>query len=168
MMSNFWHLIRAFSLILKRHALVFIVLTLGIALFVSRYQFAINLTESLSGSVFLIDKSDRSAIKGELFAFKWENAPPIPDGVTVIKRVAGVAGDSVNVKSRLIFINETFVGRAKETSRTGESLKAIGDCVIGQNYFFAAGDHPDSFDSRYEHPGLISTDAIKGRAFLLW
>ena len=62
-MSNFWHLIRAFSLILQRHALVFIVLTLGIALFVSRYQFAINLTESLSGSVFLIDKSDRSAIK---------------------------------------------------------------------------------------------------------
>ena len=168
MMSYFWHLIRAFSLILKRHALVFIVLILGITLFVSRYQFAINLTESLSGSVFLIDKSDRSAIKGELVAFKWENTPPIPDGLTVIKRVAGVAGDSVNVKNRHVFINESFVGRAKEASRTGESLKAIGDCVIAQNYFFAAGDHPDSFDSRYAHPGLISTDAIKGRAYLLW
>lgn len=158
----------ALSFILRRYALLFAALLLATLLFTSRYQLAVNMTESLSGRVFLIDKTDRRAIKGELIAFRWEDAPPIPDGITVIKRVAGVTGDTVNVKDRLVFINETLVGRAKEQSRTGEALRAMGDCVIPKDYFFAAGDHPDSFDSRYQPPGLISTEAIKGRAYLLW
>lgn len=158
----------AFSLIVKRYGLILLALLLGTALFTSRYQFALNMTESLPGSVFLIDKSDRKALKGELVAFTWKNAPPIPDGITVIKRVAGVTGDTVNVRNRHVFINENYAGYAKESSRTGELLNVITGYVIPKNYFFAAGDHPDSFDSRYEAPGLISTDAIKGRAYLLW
>ncbi len=168
MKTNLIRLMRAFTLIVRRFGLVFLSLLLATAFFTSRYQFALNMTESLSGSVFLIDESDRNALKGVLVAFTWKNAPPIPDGITVIKRVAGVAGDTVHVRNHHIFINGIPVGRAKETSRTGEPLKAMGDCVIAQNQFFAAGDHPDSFDSRYEAPGLISTDAIKGRAYLLW
>lgn len=168
MMTNLKRLSKAFLLIGKRYALLFVVLLLGTALFTSRYQLAVNMTESLSGSVFLIDKSHKRAVKGELVAFTWKNAPPIPDGITVIKRVAGITGDSVTVQNRHVLINGIFVGWAKETSRTGEPLKGIASCVIPENYFFAAGDHPDSFDSRYLRPGLISTDAIKGRAFLLW
>lgn len=168
MMTNLKRLSKAFLLIGKRYSLLFVALLLGTVLFTSRYQFAVNMTESLPGSVFLIDKSHKRAVKGELIAFTWKNAPPIPDGITVIKRVAGVSGDSVKVENRHVLINGILVGRVKETSRTGEPLKAFAGCVIPENYFFAAGDHPDSFDSRYERPGLISTDAIKGRAFLLW
>lgn len=168
MKANFIRLMAALSLLGKRYALVWVALLIATVLFMSRYQLALNMTESLSGSVFLIDKSDRNALKGELVAFTWKNAPPIPEGITVIKRVAGVTGDSVKVENRHVLINGIFVGRAKETSRTGEPLEAIADCVIPENYFFAAGDHPDSFDSRYERPGLISTDSIKGRAYLLW
>ena len=168
MMTNLKRLSKAFLLIGKRYALLFVALLLGTVLFTSRYQFAVNMTESLPGSVFLIDKSHKRAVKGELIAFTWENAPPIPDGITVIKRVAGVSGDSVKVENRHVLVNGILVGRAKETSRTGEPLVVIDEGVIPQDYFFAAGDHPDSFDSRYERPGLISTDSIKGRAYLLW
>lgn len=168
MMTKLKRLSKAFLLIGKRYALLFVALLLGTALFTSRYQLAVNMTKSLPGSVFLIDKSHKCAVKGELVAFTWKNAPPIPDGITVIKRVAGVSGDSVKVENRHVLVNGILVGRAKETSRTGEPLVAIDEGVIPLNYFFAAGDHPDSFDSRYERPGLISTDTIKGRAFLLW
>ena len=168
MKANFIRLMAALSLLGKRYALVWVALLIATVLFMSRYQLALNMTESLSGSVFLIDKSDRNALKGELVAFTWKNAPPIPDGITVIKRVVGVTGDKVSVRNRDIFINGTFIGHAKERARTGEPLEVIGDCVIAQNHFFAAGDHPDSFDSRYAPPGLISTQAIKGRAYLLW
>ena len=152
----------------KRYGLVLLALLLATTFFTSRYQFALNMTESLRGSVFLIDKSHKCALKGELVAFTWKNAPPIPDGITVIKRVLGVTGDTVRVRNRDIFINGTFIGHSKERARTGEPLEAIAECVIPENHFFAAGDHPDSFDSRYAPPGLISTDAIKGQAFLLW
>lgn len=168
MMTNVKRLSKALLLIGKRYALLFVALLLGTVLFTSRYQLAVNMTESLSGSVFLIDKSHKRAVKGELVAFTWKNATPIPDGITVIKRVAGVSGDTVSVQNRNVLINGISIGRAKETARTGEPLKVIGDCVIPKDHFFAAGDHPDSFDSRYLRPGLISTDAIKGRAFLLW
>lgn len=168
MKVNLIRLMRAFSLIVRRFGLVLLALLLATAFFTSRYQLALNMTESLSGSVFLIDKSHKCALKGELVAFTWKNASPIPDGITAIKRVVGVAGDTVSVQNREVFINGSFVGRAKETSRTGEPLKVIGDCVIPKDHFFAAGDHPDSFDSRYEAPGLISTQVIKGRAYLLW
>lgn len=168
MMTNVKRLSKALLLIGKRYALLFVALLLGTVLFTSRYQLAVNMTESLPGSVFLIDKSHKRAVKGELVAFTWKNAPPIPEGITVIKRVAGVTGDSVKVENRHVLINGLFVGRAKETSRTGEPLVAIDEGLIPQDYFFATGDHPDSFDSRYKRPGLISTDAIKGRAFLLW
>ena len=168
MLSNLNQLISAFLLIGKRYGIVFVAILLAIMLFTSRYQLAVNMTESLSGSVFLIDKSHKRAVKGELVAFTWKNATPIPDGITVIKRVEGVSGDTVSVQNRNVLINGISIGRAKETARTGEPLEAIVGCVIPQDYFFAAGDHPDSFDSRYLRPGLISTDAIKGRAFLLW
>lgn len=168
MKANLIRLMAALSLLGKRYALTLLALLFGTVLFTSRYQLALNMTESLQGTVFLIDKSHKRAVKGELVAFTWKNAPPIPDGITVIKRVAGVSGDAVRVVNRHVLMNGILIGRAKETSRTGEPLEVIAGCVIPENYFFAAGDHPDSFDSRYEAPGLISTRAIKGRAYLLW
>lgn len=168
MIENFKHLIDTLWNILVRHWLVFLITGLALMIFTSRYQVALNMTESLPGSVFLIDKNDKRPVKGKLIAFTWKGAPPIPDGITVIKKVAGTAGDAIAVHNRFVFINRQAVGRAKALSRTGEPLTVVTQGTIPEGYFFAAGDHPDSFDSRYSPPGLIADWQIKGRAYPLW
>ena len=139
----------------KRYCFVLLGVGIVLATFTHRYQIAINVTESLPGSVFLIDKKDRNVSRGRYVAFRWQNAAPIPDGVTVIKRVAGVEGDRVTVSNRTVYIN-------------GEPLTAITDTEIGPQNFYAAAEHPDSFDSRYAKPGLIPIAAVRGRAICLW
>lgn len=168
MKANALRLARALYFLVKRYALALVLMSLALALFTSRYQLAINFTESLPGTVFLIDKKDRRVEKGELVAFTWKGAAPIPDGVTVIKRVAGVPGERVHVENRFVFINQQPIGIAKTLSRTGEPLMPISDGVIPRLHFFAAGDHTDSFDSRYEKPGLIPFSSVRGRAYSLW
>ena len=168
MKENALRLAQTLFLLAKRHALALVLVCLGLTLFTSRYQLAINFTESLPGTVFLIDKKDRRVEKGELIAFTWKGASPIPDGVTVIKRVAGVPGERVHVENRFVFIDRQPVGIAKTLSRTGEPLTHISDGVIPRLHFFAAGDHMDSFDSRYAKPGLIPFSSVRGRAYSLW
>ncbi len=152
----------------KRYCFVLLGLGIALVLFTNRYQLALNMTESVPGTVFLIDKKDREVSRGRYVAFTWQGAAPIPDGVTVIKRVAGVEGDQVTVTDRNVFINGQSVGKAKTHSRTGEPLTAIADTEVDPENFYAAADHPDSFDSRYAKPGLIPTNAIRGRAILIW
>ena len=149
MKANALRLAQTLFLLVKRHALALVLVCLGLALFTSRYQLAIN-------------------FKGELIAFTWKGASPIPDGVTVIKRVAGVPGERVHVENRFVFIDHHPVGIAKTLSRTGEPLTHISDGFIPRLHFFAAGDHTDSFDSRYEKPGLIPFSSVRGRAYSLW
>lgn len=152
----------------KRYCFVLFGLGIALMIFTHRYQVALNMTESLPGTVFLIDKTDKAVTRGRYVAFTWRGAAPIPDGVTVVKRVAGVEGDRVRVQNRFIFINGQKTALAKTHSRTGDPLTPIRDLVIPERQFFALADHPDSFDSRYEKPGLISTEAVRGRAILLW
>ena len=168
MRANFTLLIRTVFLWVRAHAYRLLILAIITTVFLSRFQFGINLSESLAGSVFLIDKGNKTVEIGELVAFSSRNATPIPDGVTLIKRVAGVTGDRVTVKNRFVFINDKPVAFAKPASRTGDPLSPANAGVISEGFFFAVGDHPDSFDSRYARPGLISSDTVRGRAYCLW
>ena len=152
----------------KRHCLLLLGVGIVLVMFTHRYQLAINVTESLPETVFLIDKKDREVSRGRYVAFTWQGAAPIPDGVTVIKRVAGVEKDLVTVRNRTVFINGQKVATAKTHARTGQSLTATSDTLIPYGYFYASADHPDSFDSRYAKPGLIPTAAVRGRAICLW
>ena len=167
MHENFKRLIRTIAHWVRRHACGIVILSLATLLFISRFQLGINLSESMAGHVFLIDKKEKSVEVGELVAFSSQNAFPIPDGVTLIKRVAGVAGDHVTVKNRFVFINDKPVALAKPASRTGDPLQPITSVVIPEGFFFALGEHPDSFDSRYARPGLISSNTVRGRAYRL-
>ena len=167
MHENFKLLIRTIAHWVRRHACGIVILSLATLLFISRFQLGINLSESIAGHVFLIDKKEKSVEVGELVAFSSQNAFPIPDGVTLIKRVAGVAGDHVTVKNRFVFINDKPVALAKPASRTGDPLQPITSVVIPEGFFFALGEHPDSFDSRYARPGLIPSNTVRGRAYRL-
>lgn len=168
MKENASHLLKTLWALGKRHAMTCTIIALALILFTHRFQLAVNFTESLPGTVFLIDKKVKTPQKGELIAFTWKDAAPIPDGVTVIKRVAGLAGDKVVNQNRMISVNDKPVGRAKTHAKTGESLEAITSLTIPKGYFFALGEHADSFDSRYARPGLIAYTAIRGRAYRVW
>ena len=154
MKENALHLALSLFELAKRYCFILLGVGLALMLFTSRYQFAINVTDSLPGTVLLIDKKDKAVSRGRY--------------VTVIKRVAGIEEDQVTVINRTVFINGQKVGVAKTHSRSGQPLMATSDTIIPYGYFYASADHPDSFDSRYAKPGLISTSAVRGRAILLW
>ena len=126
----------------KQYCFILLGLGLALMLFTSRYQLAINVTDSLPGSIFLIDKKDKVVSRGRYVAFAWKGAAPVPDGVTVIKRVTGIEEDQVTVINRTVFINGQKVGVAKTHSRSGEPLTATSDTVIPYGYFYASTDLP--------------------------
>jgi conjugal transfer pilin signal peptidase TrbI len=143
------------------------ILALGIAasFFVS---VSINVTESLPDHVYLVLKQSRALKRGDYVAFRHPGWGPYPPDAPFVKVVRGVPGDVVDSRDRDFYVNGTFVGRAKEKSRSGFPLAAGPTGVIPPGHYFVFTPHPDSFDSRYEATGLISERRITGRAIALF
>ena len=139
-------------------------LLMGLYVFAHHWRVSINVTPSLPGHVYLIDLMDKTPVKDRLIAFRAENMAPIPDDVTVIKLVKGVADDVITVIDREVHVNGEFVAKAKSRAMSGEALEVIASQTIAKGSFFVWAPHPDSFDSRYQTPGLISTHQIIGTA----
>ena len=131
------------------------------------YMAAINLTESLPGTIFIIER-DAMPVPGEFLAFRWEQNWPYPRGSVFVKYLVGLPGAHVTNVDRHFFVNGLAVGRAKEHARTGEPLSPGPVGTIPPNHFYVAGTHADSLDSRYELTGWISRDQIIGRAYRLF
>ncbi len=127
------------------------------------YFVAVNLTESLPGTIFLVERRVMPE-RGDLVAFTWEANWPYPRGSIFLKRLIGLPGSTVTASERELFVDGASVGRAKEKARTGETL-AIGPLgTIPSGYYYVAGSHPDSLDSRYQITGWIAQDRIIGKA----
>ena len=129
-----------------------------------RYGFGINVTESLPHWAFLTDRSDKVLSRGDLVEFVAPPTPFYPDGQRFVKRVAGVAGDRVEVRGREFFVAGRSVGVAKNASRDGQPAPLGPVGLIPPGRYFVAGDHIDSLDSRYAAIGWISADRIIGKA----
>lgn len=130
----------------------------------SRYDFSLNVTESLSNWAFITDKKDHIIRRGDLVQFDPPRTPYYPADMRFVKRVAGVPGDTVEVRGREFFVAGHSVGMAKETDKQGH-FAVIGPVgVIPPGHYFVQGDHVDSLDSRYEMIGWIPADKVVGRA----
>ncbi|MFY9328972.1 MAG: S26 family signal peptidase [Georgfuchsia sp.] len=127
------------------------------------YLVALNLTESLPGTVFLIEK-DVMPQRGELVAFRWEADWPYPRGCIFVKKLVGLSGSVVSVSGRDFFVDGNSVGRAKERARTGEPLDIGLIGTIPEGHYYVAGSHPDSLDSRYRLTGWVGRNQIIGKA----
>lgn len=90
-----------------------------------------------------------------------------------IKRVIGVAGDTVEIRNKKIFIN----GKPIEDPHAyfeGDDLPGgvqikdeYGPKTVPENHIFVMGDNRDkSYDSRFW--GYVDLDDVKGKAFLIY
>lgn len=113
-------------------------------------------------------------------------------GLTVVKRLVGMPGDTISMKDNLLFINssersEPYVRLTGDTVDYAEprmrawqlprlagdpngynpTLKTWGPIVVPPDSFFVMGDNRnESYDSRYW--GFLGRDRVRGRAALIY
>ena len=127
-------------------------------------DFSINLTKSLPGTLYVIHKGS-GFTKGDLIAYRWHGGATYPAGVTFIKRVVGVPGDTVKRAGTAFWVGGQYVGVAKPKSKAGVPLTPAAEGVIPAGEYFVATASPDSLDSRYALSGNIKEAAVIGRAY---
>lgn len=128
----------------------------------------VNISGSLPNTLYRVSDSDRPAV-GDYVQF----CPPVvvavlPNAVPgepscngkvpLLKRVVAIAGDRVEVGDEGVRINGKLLpmSRPKTVTRSGERLPiASGEHVLKDGEIWAAGEHEDSFDSRYFGPVLL-------------
>lgn len=150
---------------LKRFAFVYLVVVAAFAWCYSHYRIALNMTNSLPTTAFLIVLGDKPDQVGQYVAFKWERNQFYKPSWTFIKRIEGVAGQMVSIDKRQVFVDGRPVGYAKEASQRGIALEPIHPGVIPEGKVYVQTPHPDSLDSRYAITGLIESTRIIGRAY---
>lgn len=140
-------------------------------------RFCVTLTPSVKYRMFFLDR-DLSRVKnGDYVLFSLDvgrlGGLPLPEGVRegervrAVKRVACAEGEQLRVVGREFFCDDEPIGRAKERSRKGVSLTPfVHDGPVPEGRVFLAGDHPDSFDSRYF--GFVEKNALRAWARPIW
>jgi conjugal transfer pilin signal peptidase TrbI len=81
-----------------------------------------------------------------------------------VKRVIGKEGDLIESARGYVVVNGWTLP-TKGVSATGKVYSPIVGGEIPTGYLFVVGDHPDSFDSRYQECGLIPTCNIEERVW---
>ena len=92
----------------------------------------------------------------------------LSEGVLLVKRVEGLAGDVVCVRGEQVTIEGIAVANALPTDGMGRPMRAWSDCrPLGPDEVFVLmRDVPGSFDSRYFGP--VSRSDVLGKAVPLW
>ena len=124
----------------------------------------LNVTGSMPAMVYRLGNGQR----GSLVSFCSPISHPsighgsCPDGsMPLIKRVVGVAGDLVTATDAGIDINWRPVpnSRPLDLDTKGSALPHLrGSFSLRQGEIWVAGEHPNSFDSRYFGPVKISKE----------
>ena len=103
--------------------LALLLLALAAVLFQSRFALGLNATTSLPHTLYLIHKGAPAA-RGHYVAFRWQGGGSYPAGLTFVKILAGMPGDTVSEIDREYFVNGAATGTAKRISNTGKPLAA--------------------------------------------
>lgn len=146
------------KIILISFLMVSFVLSLWIS-FGLGYRVMFNTTHSLPHVMYLTNPKTVFFKHGDIIAF-----PHNASKNTVIKRVIGVEGDLISQKQKAIVVHDLELA-LKDTRSNGDSLTPLKIKVIPKGMVFVAGEHSDSFDSRYDEFGLISVSDVKGQVW---
>lgn len=152
----------------RRRWWLYVLAGAGFAYSMNHYRIALNMSDSLPESMYLVVLDSKPTAVGDFVAFEWQRNMFYRRDWTFVKRVAGVAGQKVTLQGRQVFIDGKPVGYAKPRSLRGEPLSPIKEGVIPEGYVYAQAPHPDSLDSRYEVTGLIQTARVVGKAYAIF
>ena len=123
-----------------------------------------NWTASLPYHLAWVDRDARVLARGDFIVYRFEGAAggryPGLRGQPFFKRVAGVAGDRIDVRGRHVFVNGVDVGIAKTATVDGWALAPIAPGIVPDGTYYVCGTDPDSFDSRYRESGLVRREQI--------
>ncbi len=127
-----------------------------------------NVTPSVPYRVVWADYSARKFARGDLIVYSFRGPAAEADYPGLreqpfFKRVVGVAGDTVTVQGRAVFINGTAVGVAKTHSFDRRPLAPIDPVVIPPGHLYVQGTSADSFDSRYRASGLVPASTVTAK-----
>lgn len=92
----------------------------------------------------------------------------LPRNVPVVKRVTGLAGDTVCAVDATVFLNGKPLSTRRSSDSKARPLPSWEGCRILQpgDVFLLMSDAPDSFDGRYFGP--VGRRQIIGRLVPLW
>lgn len=151
----------------RRWGLAYLLAAVAAVVFQSHFTLGINASPSLPHRLYLIHK-EAMPTRGDLVAFRWAGGGPYPAGVTFVKILEGVTGDTVTRVDRDFFVNGHAVGTAKPFSRAGIALEPGATGVLPPGRYYVRAPHLDSLDSRYALTGWITHAQIIGRAYALF
>ncbi len=151
----------------RRWAIAYPLIIVAAVTFQAHFALGLNASPSLPHRFFLIHKGELPQ-RGQYVAFRWTGGGPYPAGVTFVKLIVGMAGDTVTRADRDFFVNGTSVGQAKTVSRQGTPLEPGPTGVLPSGRYYVRAPHQDSLDSRYRLTGWISDEQIIGRAYALF
>ena len=116
----------------------------------------------------------RDVRRGDVVVFKYPDEPR----KDFIKRVVGVPGDRVELRSDQLYVNGERVSEpyrwldpqlANRVRLTRGLMSHGGPWVVPEDRYFAMGDNRyNSQDSRFWSHTFVRRDQIKGRAFFIW
>jgi len=162
---------------LLKAAVALAIVYVPLAWFAGHYRIvydSIKGANCLPYSVFIVDLKNQTIRRGDYLAFVSRQMKPFyTDGTPVVKFVAGVPGDHVEVNAEGVRVNGQRRGALLHLQE-GERLWRMGrrladverDEVIPAGRVWMMGTHPRSYDSRYW--GYISNEQVIGRAIPLW
>jgi len=108
--------------------------------------------------------------RGDIIVFKF---PEDPDK-DFIKRVVGVAGDTIQVQDKHLMVNGQPAEYAQAVFKDPHVIPTgvqprdnFGPFTVPEGQVFVMGDNRDhSYDSRFWGP--VSLDAVRGKAFIIY
>jgi len=93
---------------------------------------------------------------------------PKNSSISIVKIVAGLPGDPIEVRNGHVFVNYRYTGKVLPSSKSGQKYTPISVEAIPAGYVFVFGSDAESFDSKYEEFGLVDMDWIKERLWVIF
>ncbi|MFQ5455388.1 MAG: signal peptidase I [Nitrospirota bacterium] len=140
-------------------------LVVGDHILVNKFIFGIKIPFT-DTSLININKPER----GDIIVFKF----PEDESKDFIKRVIGKPGDTIEIKNKLLYVNnklmhESYIRHNDNVilQREYQPRDNFGPITVPPESYFVMGDNRDqSLDSRFW--GFVKFNKIKGKAFLIY
>lgn len=140
-------------------------LLVGDHIFVSKFSYGYHFPGT-KGRILSIGDPQR----GDIVVFEFPQEP----SKDYIKRIVGLPGDKVEIRDKVVLINETSLDESYAIFKGGDSPfdlalkgRSMPPVTVPEGKYFMMGDNRDrSFDSRFW--GFVDEEALVGKAQVMY